>query len=122
MRCLSTGTVAGIVAATVLGVLVGLGRLSRNALASALCRGYVEVMRNVPLLLHIFLWYGLLLELLVDSRHVADALADGIFGKDGGGRGARAVFRRHDHRAPRGIGQDVLVEPHFAGEVLLRPR
>jgi general L-amino acid transport system permease protein len=56
-------TVAGIVAATVLGVLVGLGRMSRNALASALCRGYVEVMRNVPLLLHIFLWYGLILEL-----------------------------------------------------------
>jgi len=56
-------TLAGIVAATVLGVLVGLGRMSRNALASALCRGYVEVMRNVPLLLHIFLWYGLILEL-----------------------------------------------------------
>jgi general L-amino acid transport system permease protein len=56
-------TLAGIVAATVIGVAVGLGRMSRNALASALCRGYVEVMRNVPLLLHIFFWYGLVLEL-----------------------------------------------------------
>jgi general L-amino acid transport system permease protein len=56
-------TAAGIVAATVLGVAVGLGRLSRNALASALCRGYVELMRNVPLLLHIFFWYGLILQL-----------------------------------------------------------
>ena len=56
-------TIAAIVAATVLGVAVGLGRLSHNALARALCGGYVEVMRNIPVLLHIFLWYGLVLEL-----------------------------------------------------------
>ena len=56
-------TAAAIVAATVLGVAVGLGRLSHNALARALCSGYVEVMRNIPVLLHIFLWYGLVLEL-----------------------------------------------------------
>lgn len=56
-------TLVCIVAATVVGVMVGLGRLSRNALAAWLCGGYVEVMRNVPVLLHVFLWYGLLLEL-----------------------------------------------------------
>lgn len=56
-------TFSGIVAATIVGVAVGLGRLSANALARVLCRGYVEVMRNVPLLLHIFLWYGLILQL-----------------------------------------------------------
>jgi general L-amino acid transport system permease protein len=56
-------TVAAIVAATVIGVAVGLGRLSRNGLARWLCSAYVEVMRNVPVLLHIFFWYGLVLEL-----------------------------------------------------------
>jgi general L-amino acid transport system permease protein len=56
-------TLAAIVAATVIGVAVGLGRLARNPLARALCGGYVEVMRNVPVLLHVFLWYALILEL-----------------------------------------------------------
>lgn len=54
---------ATIVAATVLGVGVGLARLSPHPLAVALARGYVEGMRNVPVLLHVFLWYGLVLEL-----------------------------------------------------------
>jgi general L-amino acid transport system permease protein len=56
-------TAAAIAAATVIGVVVGLGRLARNPLARALCGGYVEVMRNVPVLLHIFFWYGIVLEL-----------------------------------------------------------
>ena len=53
---------AAIVAATLVGLVIGLGRLSQNALARALCAGYVEVMRNVPVLLHVF-WYGLILGL-----------------------------------------------------------
>lgn len=56
-------TAAAIGAATVIGVLVGLGRLGVNPLARALCRAYVELMRNVPVLLHVFFWYGLVLEL-----------------------------------------------------------
>lgn len=54
---------ATLVAATLIGLAIGLGRLSPNALARALCAGYVEVMRNVPVLLHVFLWYGLILGL-----------------------------------------------------------
>lgn len=56
-------TVAAIIAATVIGIAVGLGRLAHNGLARVLCTGYVELMRNIPVLLHIFLWYGILLEL-----------------------------------------------------------
>jgi len=56
-------TAAAIVAATLIGLVIGLGRLSGNALARALCAGYVEVMRNVPVLLHVFLWYGVILGL-----------------------------------------------------------
>src|SRR5919197_5767172 len=47
----------GIALATVLGALVGVGRLSRNALVRWLCTAYVEVLRNVPLLLQLFAWY-----------------------------------------------------------------
>lgn len=56
-------TVACVLAATLIGGLVGLGRLSPNALARQICSSYVEVMRNVPVLLHIFFWYGLVLAL-----------------------------------------------------------
>lgn len=56
-------TAATIVAATLLGVAVGLGARARNALARLLCTGYVELMRNVPVLLHVVFWYGLALEL-----------------------------------------------------------
>jgi general L-amino acid transport system permease protein len=54
---------AAIAAATVVGLVIGLGRLSRHPMASALCTGYVELMRNVPVLLHVVFWYGLVLAL-----------------------------------------------------------
>jgi general L-amino acid transport system permease protein len=54
---------ASLAAATLVGLVVGLGRLSSNALARTLCASYVEVMRNVPVLLHVFFWYGLILAL-----------------------------------------------------------
>lgn len=46
-----------IVMASLLGLLVGAGRLSRNWLASRLAMAYVEIFRNVPVLLQIFFWY-----------------------------------------------------------------
>ncbi len=56
-------TAVAIVAATLIGIAVGLGSLARNPLARRLSAGYVELMRNVPVLLHIVFWYGLALEL-----------------------------------------------------------
>ncbi len=53
----------GIVLATVLGVMVGLLRLSGNWIVARLTTTYVEVVRNVPLLLQILFWYALLLTL-----------------------------------------------------------
>ena len=64
-------TAASIVLATVLGLLVGLGALARNPLARSLARAYVELMRNVPVLLHVAFWYGLLLELPAASESSA---------------------------------------------------
>ncbi|HLA24956.1 MAG TPA: ABC transporter permease subunit, partial [bacterium] len=49
--------VLGIVLATLLGVFVGVIRLSRNWLVSRLALGYVELLRNTPLLVQLFFWY-----------------------------------------------------------------
>ncbi|MET1114252.1 MAG: ABC transporter permease subunit [Comamonas sp.] len=58
---------AGVVLCTLLGALVGVGRLSRNLPVRALCRGYVELFRNVPLLVQLLVWYLLLVEYLPDT-------------------------------------------------------
>ena len=47
----------GIVLATLLGTLLGIGRFSRNAIVRGLCYGYVELFRNVPVLLQLLMWY-----------------------------------------------------------------
>lgn len=49
--------VIGIVTATVIGFIIGIGRLSRNWLIRKLCTVYVEIFRNIPPLLVIFFWY-----------------------------------------------------------------
>jgi general L-amino acid transport system permease protein len=49
-------TVSGIAAATILGVIVGVARLSRNALVKGVATSYVETIRNVPLLVQIIFW------------------------------------------------------------------
>jgi len=58
---------AGVVLCTLLGALVGVGRFSRNLPVRALCRGYVELFRNVPLLVQLLVWYLLLVEYLPDT-------------------------------------------------------
>lgn len=54
----------GIVLATLVGLAVGVGRLGGNVLAKGLCTTYVELFRNVPLLLQLLLWYLLFTEVL----------------------------------------------------------
>ena len=54
----------GCVLTTVLGTLLGIGRFSRNALVRGLCYGYVELFRNVPVLLQLLMWYLLFTEYL----------------------------------------------------------
>ncbi|MEI8146107.1 MAG: ABC transporter permease subunit [Alphaproteobacteria bacterium] len=52
--------IVGIFLATVLGVVLGVMRLSTNPLLARLVSGYVEVVRNTPLLLQLFLWYAII--------------------------------------------------------------
>ena len=56
--------IVGIVLATMLGTLLGIGRFSRNAILRALCYGYVELFRNIPVLLQLLVWYLLFTDIL----------------------------------------------------------
>ncbi len=49
--------IIGIVLTTILGTLLGIGRFSHNALVRGLCYAYVELFRNVPVLLQLLMWY-----------------------------------------------------------------
>src|SRR3569623_1289865 len=52
--------VIGIVLATILGTLIGISRLSANWLLARLAAVYVEVLRDIPLLLQLLFWYVLM--------------------------------------------------------------
>jgi len=54
----------GVALATILGTLLGLARLSPNFLLAKLAAGYVEAVRNVPLLVQLFFWYAIITEVL----------------------------------------------------------
>jgi general L-amino acid transport system permease protein len=60
----------GIILATIIGFVVGIARLSGNALVARLAGGYVEIIRNLPLLLQLLFWYNAVLKALPD---VADS-------------------------------------------------
>ena len=65
----------GIFFATLLGVTVGIGRLSQNYLIAKAAEWYVEIFRNIPLILQIFFWYFAALRALpltVDSINFYD--------------------------------------------------
>jgi general L-amino acid transport system permease protein len=61
-------TLIGIVLATLLGAVTGIARLSRNWLVARLATAYVELVRNIPLLLQLFLWYAIITESLPGPR------------------------------------------------------
>ncbi|MRG55754.1 ABC transporter permease subunit [Phyllobacterium sp. SYP-B3895] len=67
---LNTITVAfvGIITATIIGFVIGIGRLSHNWLIRKICTVYVEIFRNIPPLLVIFFWYLGVLSVLPQAR------------------------------------------------------
>jgi general L-amino acid transport system permease protein len=70
--------VLGIVLATAVGAALGLLRLSKNILLKALSGAYVELVRNVPLLVQLFFWYALITETLPHPREALHPLP-GVF-------------------------------------------
>lgn len=73
-------SLGGIIVATILGVLVGVARLSDNFMASRIANAFIEYMRNIPLLVHIILIFSVIASLgsietaqevvEVDGKHV----------------------------------------------------
>ncbi len=68
----------GIVFATIIGFFIGIARLSRNVLVSKLAGGYVEIVRNLPLLLQLLFWYNAVLKALPELASSL-ALPGGIY-------------------------------------------
>ncbi|MBJ7576654.1 ABC transporter permease subunit [Devosia sp. MC532] len=60
--------VIGIVVATVLGFILGVARLSSNWLVARVATVYIEIVRNVPLLLQLFFWYFAVLKAMPAVR------------------------------------------------------
>ncbi|TIS59951.1 MAG: amino acid ABC transporter permease [Mesorhizobium sp.] len=60
--------IAGIITATIIGFVIGIGRLSQNWLIRKICTVYVEIFRNIPPLLVIFFWYSGVLAVLPAPR------------------------------------------------------
>jgi general L-amino acid transport system permease protein len=58
----------GVVLATIVGFVMGVARLSKNWMVSSLATVYVEVIRNIPLLLQLFFWYYAVLGSLPQPR------------------------------------------------------
>ena len=77
---LNTALVAvlGVLLSTIVGFLVGVGRLSGNWLIARLCSVYVEIFRNIPVLLQILFWYIAVLSVLPSPRQSL-ALGEAIF-------------------------------------------
>ncbi len=98
----------GVVFATLLGTLVGLARLSPNWLLARIAAAYVEVIRNVPLLVQLFFWYVLISENLPAPRDALQPLP-GLFLSNRG-----IVF-------PTPWSTPVLSGFNFSGGVTLTP-
>ncbi len=56
-------SVTGIIAATIIGTLIGIGRLSSNWIVNKLATFYIEIIRNIPLLVQIFFWQAMVIAL-----------------------------------------------------------
>jgi general L-amino acid transport system permease protein len=57
-------SLVGLVFATLIGFMIGVGSLVRNRALRTVCTVYVDLFRNVPLLLQLYLWYSIATSLL----------------------------------------------------------
>ena len=83
--------VTGIIFATLLGFSIGILRLSNNWLVARLMTAYIEFTRNVPVLLHILLWYGIVVHVLPHPKQAIEPIS-GLFLSNRGFYLPRPVF------------------------------
>jgi len=67
-----------VIFSTVIGIAIGLARLSPNWLLSKLASGYVELLRNIPLVVQLFFWYAVITDSLPAPAQAMSPLA-GVF-------------------------------------------
>ena len=61
--------ILAIITCTALGIMLGIGRLSANPLIRFACQVYVEIFRNIPLLIQLLIWYVIVVECLPDTQN-----------------------------------------------------
>lgn len=103
----------GIVLATIIGTIIGIARLSSNWLVAKITAWYVEIVRNVPLLLQLFFWYAVITESLPGPRQALEPLP-GVFLSN---RGAKIPVPA-DHPAWLIVGIAVIIA--IIGILILR--
>jgi len=110
-----------IVASTVLGTLIGLGRLSSNLLLRGLCAAYVETLRNVPLLLQLLAWYFVITDLLPMSSEALQLAPHVFLGKSGLSLpwpGSDGALPDLPQRGEMGISGGAALTPEFLALLL----
>ncbi len=84
--------VVGVLLATIIGFVVGIARLSNNWVISRLAYCYVELVRNVPLLLQIFFWYFAVLRAVPGKRDKWSFFFDNFHLNIAGLRGPKPIW------------------------------
>ena len=72
-------SVLGMIISTVLGFTIGIMRLSKNKVVAGAATLYIEVVRNIPLLLQLFIWYALVLKPLPGVKSAYHFFNDSVF-------------------------------------------
>jgi general L-amino acid transport system permease protein len=103
----------GIVFATILGFIIGIARLSKNWLVARLAGGYVEIIRNLPLLLQLLFWYNAVLKALPGIRE-SFALPGGLFLNN------RGLFVPHPVPQPGFAAFEIALVLGIAGAIAYR--
>lgn len=68
----------GIILTVIIGTFVGISRLSTNWLVSKLSGLYIEIMQDIPVLLHLFFWYAIFYDNLPSPKNALSPF-DGVF-------------------------------------------
>src|SRR3954470_24754503 len=134
-------SVIGIFFATVIGFMVALGRLSPNWLLSRIAGGYVELIRNLPLLFQLLFWYKAVLAALPNPRQ-SYSIFDSFFVSNRGlviprpiaavgldafliaaaiGIVGALVLRRYAHKELFDKGRKIAIWPYVLGLIFGLP-
>ena len=133
--------ITGIFFTSVIGLIVGIARLSSNYLVRKMATVYIEIFRNIPILLQILFWYSIALNTLPSPRNSINFL-DSVFLNSRGlylpkpimgtdfyfvlasliiGIVAYIFIKKRSNKKHDETGINTNTIPHFLGLVLLLP-